>query len=138
MKSLSRNLVSRDSKKSPKQPARRELRRLRRVIPELELLESRTLLAATLLNSVINPTLPQSESALNDSSVSQVFNPNGTPLGPNDPIVAGDIVVGVLRINDAITPPTTTFQNTQQLAFLFSAQILTQTTVTSTKRVFGS
>jgi len=85
--------------------------------------------AGPLLTSVINPT-PGQQSSLNDASISQVFTSTGTPLGPNDAIVAGDIVVGVLRINNAITPPATTFTSTQQLAAIFSFQIATQTLTT--------
>src|SRR5262249_2937514 len=77
---------------------------------------------AGLLSSLTNPTAGQ-ETDLNDASVSNVFSSQGAPLGPNDPIVTGDILVGYLRINNSISPPATTLGATQQLIALFTFQI---------------
>jgi hypothetical protein len=83
---------------------------------------------AELLTSVLNPT-PGAETNLNDASVSRIFAADGTPLGPNDTIQQGDVVAGVLRINNAISPPSTTFDSHQQLAAVFSFTIGTTSTV---------
>lgn len=79
--------------------------------------------AEALFNSLISAGI----TTQNDASVSVVTHGDGTALGPNEAIAVGDVVTGILRINNTTSTPAITLGANQQLAYVFSAQVATLT-----------
>src|SRR5262249_38806062 len=98
--------------------------RSKRPALSVQVLEDRTMPASGLLSSLVQPGL----SILQDNSVSAVYTSTGAAHPANTPIVAGDIIAGVLRITQSNAGGSPTLNGNQQLVVLYSAQIATQTT----------